>query len=281
MEAWQFALENLPRVIEDRDEVTQYPLQSVLNRVVLGDALRVLPKLEAECVDMVFIDPPYFLQLPRKELKRWAVKTVVEGVNDAWDRFSSFEEYDAFIQSLLIQVQRVMKPTATLWVIGTYHNIFRIGKTLQDLGFWILNDVVWVKTNPMPNWLGVRFTNATENLIWAVKDQKCKGYTFNKEVAKEFGIGKVGANVWMLPVCNGKERVRDHTGNRLHSTQKPAELLRRVILTSTRERDVVLDPMAGTGTTGFVAHSLNRRFVMVEVNPQYVQGIARRFGWET
>lgn len=281
MEARQFALENLPRVIEDRDEVTQYPLQSVLNRVVLGDALRVLPKLEAECVDMVFIDPPYFLQLPRKELKRWAVKTVVEGVNDAWDRFSSFEEYDAFIQSLLIQVQRVMKPTATLWVIGTYHNIFRIGKTLQDLGFWILNDVVWVKTNPMPNWLGVRFTNATENLIWAVKDKKCKGYTFNKEVAKEFGLGKVGANVWMLPVCNGKERVRDHTGNKLHSTQKPAELLRRVILTSTKEMDVVLDPMAGTGTTGFVAHSLNRRFVMVEVNPQYVQGIAHRFGWET
>lgn len=281
MEAPGSAIENVPGLVVDRDEVTQYALQHVVGRVVLGDALKVLPKLEAECVDMVFIDPPYFLRLPRKELKRWRVKTVVEGVDDAWDRFASLEEYDAFIANLLTETKRIMKPTATIWVIGTYHNIFRIGKILQDLGFWILNDVVWVKTNPMPNWLGVRFTNATENLIWAVKDKKCKGYTFNKEYAKEFGIGRVGANVWMLPVCNGKERVRDHEGKKLHSTQKPVELLRRVILTSTKEGDVVLDPMAGTGTTGYVAHSLGRRFVMVEMNPLYVHGITHRFGGKT
>lgn len=209
MERSESAFENAPGSIVDRDEVTQYTLQHVVNRVVLGDSLKVLPKLEAECVDMVFIDPPYFLRLPRKELKRWRVKTVVEGVDDGWDRFASVEEYDTFIQNLLMEAKRVMKPTATIWVIGTYHNIFWIGKILQDLGFWILNDVVWVKTNPMPIWLGARFTNATENLIWAVKDKGCKGYTFHREYAREFGIGRVGANVWMLPVCNGKERMRE------------------------------------------------------------------------
>jgi len=143
---------------------------------------------------MVFIDPPYFLQLKRKRLKRWNSKTLVKGVFEEWDCFSSFEEYDGFIESLLLEVKRVMKPNATLWIMGTYHNIFRVGKIMQDLDFWILNDVIWVKTNPMPNWLGVRFTNATETLIWAVKDKSVKNYTFNREYAKSFGIGKIGAN---------------------------------------------------------------------------------------
>ena len=170
-----------------------------------------------------------------------------------------------------------MKPNATIWVIATYHSIFRIGKIMQDLGFWILNDVHWVKTNPMPNWLGVRFTNATETLIWAVKDKKAKKYTFNKDLAKEFGIGKVGANVWVLPICSGKERLKDENGKKLHSTQKPIELLKRVILTSTKKGDLILDPVAGTGTTGYVAKTLKRDFVMIEVNENYIKGIVERF----
>jgi len=264
-------------VIEDIEEVKNYQIEEIRNKVILGNAFNVLRKFPSEIFDMVFIDPPYFLQLPRKELRRWKVKTIVEGVDDDWDKFSSFEEYDNFIKNLLIEVKRVMKPNATIWVIGTYHNIYRIGKIMQDLGYWILNDVIWVKTNPMPNWLGVRFTNSTETLIWAVKDKSVKKYTFNKEYAKKFGIGRIGANVWLLPICQGEERIRDESGKKLHSTQKPIELLKRVILTSTKEGDIILDPLAGTGTTGYVARALKRDFVMIEVNLKYVEGIVRRF----
>jgi len=264
-------------VIRDSEEVLLDSVQDIKNKVIQGDAFKVLKKIPQETFDMVFIDPPYFLQLSKKELKRWNVRTTVNGVLDEWDKFSSFEEYDRFIGNLLLEVKRVMKPNATLWVIGTYHNIFRVGKIMQDLGFWILNDVVWVKTNPMPNWLGVRFTNATETLIWAVKDKSVKKYTFNREYAKSFGIGKVGANVWVLPICGKSERLLDEKGQKLHSTQKPIELLKRVILTSTKEGNLILDPMAGTGTTGYVAKALGRDFVMIEVNPKYVWGIEERF----
>lgn len=264
-------------VIKDREEVLFYSVQDIKNKVIQGDAFKVLKKIPEESFDMVFIDPPYFLQLSKKELKRWNVKTTVNGVLDEWDKFSSFEDYDRFIENLILEVKRVMKPNATLWVIGTYHNIFRVGKIMQDLGFWILNDVLWVKTNPMPNWLGVRFTNATETLIWAVKDRSVKRYTFNREYAKSFGIGKVGANVWVLPISRRSERLLDEKGQKLHSTQKPIELLKRVILTSTKEGDLILDPMAGTGTTGYVAKALGRDFVMIEVNPKYVKGIEERF----
>ena len=263
--------------IKDTPEIKTYSSQEILNKVILGDALKVLRKLPEGFVDMIFMDPPYFLQLPNKKLKRWTVKTEVDAVNDDWDKFGSFEEYDNFIKNILTELKRVMKPNATIWVIATYHSIFRIGKIMQDLGFWILNDVHWVKTNPMPNWLGVRFTNATETLIWAVKDKKAKKYTFNKDLAKEFGIGKVGANVWVLPICSGKERLKDENGKRLHSTQKPIELLKRVILTSTKKGDLILDPVAGTGTTGYVAKTLKRDFVMIEVNESYIKGIVERF----
>jgi len=264
-------------VIEDIEEVKNYQIEEIKNKVILGNAFNVLRKFPSEIFDMVFIDPPYFLQLPKKELRRWKVKTIVKGVDEDWDKFSSFEEYDNFIKNLLIEVKRVMKPNATIWVIGTYHNIYRIGKIMQDLGYWILNDVIWVKTNPMPNWLGVRFTNSTETLIWAVKDKSVKKYTFNKEYAKKFGIGRIGANVWLLPICQGEERIRDESGKKLHSTQKPIELLKRVILTSTKDGDLILDPLAGTGTTGYVARALKRDFVMIEVNLKYVEGIVRRF----
>ncbi len=273
----KFIIQTNDLVIKDMPEIKTYSLQEVLNKVILGDALKALKKLPEESVDMIFMDPPYFLQLPNKKLIRWTVKTEVDAVNDDWDKFRSFEEYDDFIKNILTELERVMKPNGTIWVIATYHSIFRIGKIMQDLGFWILNDVHWVKTNPMPNWLGVRFTNATETLIWAVKDKKAKKYAFDKAWAKEFGIGKVGANVWVLPICNGKERLKDENGKKLHSTQKPIELLKRVILTSTKKGNVVLDPVAGVGTTGYVAKALNRNFIMIEINPRYVEGIKKRF----
>lgn len=276
MKVIQTTIDNL--VLKDTIEKQKYSLEEVRNKIILGDAFKVLQKIDDESVDMVFIDPPYFLQLPNnRELKRWTVNTVVEGVNDEWDKFSSFEDYDEFIKKLLTEVKRVMKPQATIWVIATYHSIFRIGKIMQDLGYWILNDVIWVKTNPMPNWLGVRFTNATETLIWAVKDKKAKKYTFNKEYAKKVGIGTVGANVWVLSICWGKERIKDREGKKLHSTQKPVELLKRIILSSTKEGDLILDPVSGTGTTGYVAQALKRNFIMIEINPKYVEGIVERF----
>jgi DNA modification methylase len=264
------------RIITDSGRAKAYDLERVRNCIIVGDALEVLPKLPAECADCVFIDPPYFLQLPPKKLKRWKVNSEVEAVDDQWDKFASFAEYDEFIERLLTETKRVMKPKATIWVISTYHSIFRIGKVMQDLGYWILNDVLWVKNNPMPNWLGVRFTNATETLIFAVKDKGVKGYTFNKAAAKEFGAGKVGANVWTLPLCTGKERLRNEKGEKAHSTQKPLELLRRVILTSTNEGDLVLDPVAGVGTTGAAAQALGRDFVMVELNADYAKAAAKR-----
>jgi len=264
-------------VIYNSQDKPLYKAEEIKNKIILGDALHVLRKIESNVFDMVFIDPPYFLQLQKKKLKRWSTNTDVEGVFDEWDKFSSFEEYDNFIQSVLIEVKRVMKENATIWVIGTYHNIFRIGKLMQDLGFWILNDIIWVKNNPMPNWLGVRFTNATETLIWAVKDKKVKKYTFNKDLAKQFSNSKIGTNIWQIPICSGKERIRDEDGNKIHSTQKPVELLKRIILTTTKEGDLVLDPMAGTGTTGYVAKMLKRNFTMIEKKPEYVDVIVKRF----
>jgi len=250
-------------------------LDELVDKIVLGDCFSVLPKLPAEIADMIFVDPPYNLQLPPKKLIRWS-GTVVNGVEDRWDRFGSFADYDAFTERWLSEVKRVMKPSATIWVIGTYHNIFRIGRIMQDLGYWILNDVIWLKTNPVPNFLRVRFTNGTETLIWAIKDKEAKGYTFNHEWAYKFGYGKVGANVWELPLCAGNERLRDEQGQKIHSTQKPEKLLERVILTSTKPGDFVLDPMAGTCTTGRVAKKFGRRFLMIEKEKKYVEAAAKR-----
>lgn len=270
----------MANLVIDSREIPQYSVESVLDAVIWGDALEVLPKLPDEMADMVFIDPPYFLQLPRKRLLRWKVKTIVEGVDEDWDKFESFEDYDQFIVTILKEVKRIMKARATIWCIGTYHNIHRIGKLMQDLGFWILNDVIWVKTNAMPNWLNVRFTNATETLIWAVKDKSVKGYTFNAEIARRFSKGKLAINVWELPICIGEERLKDEQGKKLHPTQKPKALLERVILISTKEEDIVFDPLAGTGTTGVVAKRLNRHFVMIEKRREYVEACLKRLSQE-
>lgn len=267
-----------PPVLKDSRRRKAYDRDQITDRIIHGDSLDVLPKLPAEAFDLVFMDPPYFLQLPKKTLRRWKAKTAVQGVGDQWDKFESFEAYDDFIARLLAGVQRVMKETATIWVISTYHSVFRIGRVMQDLGFWVLNDVHWVKTNPMPNWLGVRFTNATETLIWAVKDKRAKGYTFHKDVAKEVGKGKVGANVWEMPICTGRERLRSDDGKRTHSTQKPLELLRRVLRTSTHPGDLVLDPVGGTGTTAAAARELGRHFTLIERDEAYVTAAKGRLG---
>ncbi len=270
--------EKMHHRVAREEDFTGYEFE---NTLIQGDCLKVMEKLPDESYDMVFIDQPYFLQIPKgRKLKRWEVKTDVNGVEEAWDTFEDFQAYDSFVEEVLERVKRVMKESATLWVIGTYHNIHRWGKIMQDMGFWILNDVIWLKTNPMPNWLGVRFTNATETLIWAVKNKSVKKYIFNKEYAKAFGIGKVYENVWRIPICTGEERLRDEQGQKVHPTQKPVELLKCIILVSANEGDLILDPMAGVGTTGYTASLLGRRWTMIEREEKYVGWAVKRLNSE-
>lgn len=257
---------NAPRV---------YHLSAYGGSVWCGDAIEVLEGLEPNSVDMVFADPPYNLQL-RQVLER-PEGGVYEGVDEDWDRFDSFEDYDRFTECWLSAVRRVMRKNATIWVMGSYHNIFRVGKIMQDLGFWILNDVIWHKINPPPHFRGVRFQHATETLIWAAYDNRSR-YTFDYHRMKEMNGGKQMQNVWRLPICQGRERLRDERGRRLHPTQKPEVLLERVVLASTREGDCILDPFFGTGTTGVVAARHRRRFIGIEQREDYVQAALRRLG---
>ena len=243
-------------------------------RILLGDCVSELAKLPAESVDLVFADPPYNLQL-QGDLKR-PDDSLVDAVDDDWDRFSSFAAYDEFTRAWLIACRRVMKPTATLWVIGSYHNIFRVGALLQDLGFWILNDVVWRKSNPMPNFRGRRFTNAHETLIWAARAPGSRGYAFNYEALKAGNDDVQMRSDWTIALCTGEERLKDRTGRKLHPTQKPQALLARVILASSRPDDLVLDPFCGTGTTGATAKRLGRRFIGVERDASYAAAARRR-----
>ena len=245
---------------------------SFLDQVLFGDCLEVLASLPPESVDIVFADPPYNLQL-RQELWRPNL-TRVDAVDDEWDQFANFQAYDKFTRAWLSACRRVLKRTGTLWVIGSYHNIFRVGAILQDLGFWILNDVVWIKSNPMPNFRGVRFTNAHETLIWAQKERRAP-YTFNHHAAKALNDGLQMRSDWYLPLCSGGERLRLN-GVKAHSTQKPEALLYRVILSSTNSGDVVLDPFFGTGTTGAVAKKLGRHWIGVERQAHYVELASRR-----
>lgn len=242
-----------------------------VDQVLCGDCLEVISQLPEEFADLVFADPPYNLQL-RQDLWR-PNQTRVEAVNDAWDQFPDFQAYDQFTLAWITACQRVLKPTGTLWVIGSYHNIHRVGRILQDLGFWILNEIVWIKNNPMPNFRGVRFTNAHETLIWA---QKIRGaaYTFNYPAMKSVNDGLQMRSDWYLPICTGEERLRLN-GARAHSTQKPEGLLYRVILASTNPGDIILDPFFGTGTTGVVARRLRRRFIGIERDESYVE-LARK-----
>ena len=238
-----------------------------LDQIIQGDCIDVLSRLPENSIDLIFADPPYNLQL-QNELWRPNM-TKVDAVDDEWDRFASFEAYDRFTHGWLAACRRVLKDTGTLWVIGTYHNIYRVGKILQDLGYWILNDVVWIKTNPMPNFRGVRFTNAHETLIWAQKVRGAK-YTFNHHAMKALNDDLQMRSDWEIPLCTGVERVKVN-GEKAHTTQKPEALLYRVILSSSNPGDVVLDPFFGTGTTGAVAKKLHRHWIGVERDPAYVQ----------
>jgi modification methylase len=233
-----------------------------------------MAKLSSASVDLVFADPPYNLQL-KGDLKR-PDDSQVDAVDDDWDQFESFKAYDEFTRAWLTECRRVMKPSATLWVIGSYHNIFRVGTILQDLGFWILNDVVWRKTNPMPNFRGRRFTNAHETLIWAARDPKAKGYTFNYEAMKAGNEDVQMRSDWTFPLCTGGERLKGSDGKKLHPTQKPEALLARVILSASRPDDLILDPFNGTGTTGAVAKRLGRRYVGIERDPKYAKEADKR-----
>ncbi|MCB9959262.1 MAG: site-specific DNA-methyltransferase [Rhodospirillaceae bacterium] len=243
------------------------------DRVLVGDCLSHLAALPDGAVDCVFADPPYNLQL-RGELLR-PNNSRVDGVDDGWDQFHDLAAYDAFSRAWLAQVRRVLKPDGSVWVIGTYHNIFRLGVALQDLGFWILNDVVWRKTNPMPNFRGKRFTNAHETLIWAARSKDAR-YTFNYEAMKRLNDDLQMRSDWTLPLCNGPERLKDEGGRKLHPTQKPEALLYRVILASTRPGETILDPFFGTGTTGAVARRLGRRFLGIEQDPDYARAAEAR-----
>lgn len=243
-----------------------------LNQVIHGNCLKILPQFPEKSVDMIFADPPYNLQLSKKQLK--VRKRIVNGVKEDWDKFNSFQDYDAFTYEWLWQCRRVLKDNGTLWVMGSYHNIFRVGKILQDLDYWILNDVIWVKSNPMPNFLGTRFCNAHESLIWATKNKEAK-YTFNYQLMKQENGGKQMRSDWYIPICRGKERIKVN-GKKAHPTQKPEQLLKRVILASTNEKDIVLDPFCGTGTTVKVAKELGREFIGIEKSLNYCRLISNR-----
>ncbi len=238
-----------------------------------GDCRDLLPRLPPACVDLVFADPPYFLQLEQTLYR--PDQSRVDAVTDAWDAFDSLDAYDRFTEEWLAACRRLMADTATLWVIGSYHNIHRVGRILQDLGFWILNEVVWIKTNPMPNFRGVRFANAHETLLWAKKSKAQKRYVFNHHAMKALNGGKQMRSDWRLPICSGAERLRVH-GDKVHSTQKPEALLERVILSSSRPGDLALDPFFGTGTTGAVAKRWGRRFLGIEREEGYLQAARAR-----
>ncbi len=239
---------------------------SPLDRVLVGDCVALMAGLGAESVDMIFADPPYNLQLTGELLR--PNNTRVDGVDDAWDRFADFAAYDRFTAEWLAQARRVLKPNGTLWVIGSYHNIFRVGAKLQDLGFWILNDIVWRKTNPMPNFRGKRFTNAHETMIWAARGRDAR-YTFNYQQMKALNEDLQMRSDWLIPLCGGPERLREASGEKVHPTQKPEALVYRAVLAASKPGDTILDPFAGTGTTLAVAKRLGRRFIGIERDPRY------------
>ena len=246
-----------------------------LDEILAGDCIAAMDRLPAGSVDCVFADPPYNLQLGESGLLR-PDQSRVDAVDDDWDQFASFAAYDAFTRAWLASARRVMKPNATLWVIGSYHNIFRVGSALQDLGYWILNDIVWRKANPMPNFRGKRFTNAHETLIWASRSPESKGYTFHYDALKGGNEDLQMRSDWFIPLCTGEERLKDSSGHKVHPTQKPEALLARSLLSATNPGDVVLDPFFGTGTTGAVAKRLGRRFIGCERDPVYAEAARRR-----
>lgn len=247
-----------------------------LNTILKGDCIEAMNRLPEACIDLIFADPPYNLQL-RGDLHR-PDNSEVNAVDDAWDQFASFEAYDAFTRDWMQAARRVLKPNGAIWVIGSYHNIFRVGAALQNAGFWILNDVIWRKSNPMPNFRGKRLTNAHETLIWASREEGAK-YTFNYEALKSLNDGIQMRSDWVLPICTGHERLKDEKGDKAHPTQKPQSLLHRILIGTTNPGDVVLDPFFGTGTTGAVAKMLGRDFIGIEREATYREVAEKRLAF--
>jgi len=254
-----------PAHFRPRRGASQRPLP--LDQIVQGDCIAEMARLPDKCVDMIFADPPYNLQLGGELFRPEGSR--VDAVDDDWDKFDSLATYDEFTRDWLAEARRILKDDGTIWVIGSYHNIYRVGALLQDAEFWILNDIVWRKSNPMPNFRGTRFTNAHETLLWCAKDEKAR-YTFNYRAMKALNDDLQMRSDWVLPICAGAERVKGTDGAKAHPTQKPEALLYRILLACTRPGDVVLDPFFGTGTTGAVARRLGRRWIGIEREPAYV-----------
>ncbi len=244
-----------------------------LDKIIIGDCVKAMAKLPDECVDLIFADPPYNLQLGG-DLTR-PDNSRVNGVDDDWDKFDSFRAYDEFTRAWLAEARRILKPDGAIWVIGSYHNIFRVGTALQDAGYWILNDVIWRKSNPMPNFRGTRLTNAHETMIWAAKSPKSK-YCFNYRALKTGNDDLQMRSDWEFPICTGAERIKGADGAKTHPTQKPEALLHRILIASTNPGDTVLDPFFGSGTTGAAAKLLGRRFIGIERDKAYAAAAKKR-----
>lgn len=245
-----------------------YKIEAIKNKIICGDVVAELRKIPDKSIDLIFADPPYFMQTEGELIRVEGTK--FNGVEDKWDKFKSYKEYDVFCQDWLSECKRILKDNGTIWVIGSFQNIYRIGYIMQNLGFWILNDIVWSKPNPVPNFRGVRFTNAHETMLWCSKSKKSK-YTFNYKTMKYLNNNKQEKSVWEIGICIGNERIKGKDGKKAHSTQKPEKLLRKVILSSSNVNDIVLDPFMGTGTTGAVAKELNRNYIGIDNNPEYVR----------
>jgi modification methylase len=256
-----------------KQNIDYTPEKLPLDSILVGDCIEQMNALPAESVDLIFADPPYNLQLSG-DLHR-PNNTKVDGVEEEWDKFESFATYDRFSHEWLSAARRVLKKDGAIWVIGSYHNIYRVGATLQDLDFWILNDIVWVKTNPMPNFRGTRFTNAHETMLWCSKSKDARN-TFNYEAMKALNEDLQMRSDWTIPICTGHERLKNSAGQKVHPTQKPEALLHRIILASTNKGDVILDPFFGTGTTGAVAKKLHRHFIGIERDSSYIAAAKSR-----
>ena len=266
----------IARIAEPRTRLRQSlaPRRELpFDEILQGDCIAEMASLPDKSVDMIFADPPYNLQLGGELFRPEGGK--VDACDDDWDKFDSLSAYDHFTRQWLAEARRILKDTGTIWVIGSYHNIYRVGSLLQDADFWILNDIVWRKSNPMPNFRGTRFTNAHETLIWCAKDEKAR-YTFNYRAMKALNDDLQMRSDWVLPICSGGERVKGDDGNKAHPTQKPEALLYRILLACTKPGDVVLDPFFGTGTTGAVAHRLGRRWIGIEREAAYVKVAKQR-----
>ena len=255
---------------EYNGNVTRF--RDLMDKVILGDSIEVMKQIPDKSIDLIFADPPYNLQL-ENDLFR-PNETKVNGVSEEWDKFKSFQEYDEFSTKWLAECRRILKDNGSIWVIGTYHNIFRVGKIMQDLGFWILNDVVWIKTNPMPNFKGTRFNNAQETLIWASKTKSSR-YIFHYKTMKGYNDDLQMRSDWYIPICAGKERIKIN-GTKAHPTQKPEALLYRVLISTSNPGDVILDPFAGTGTTLAVSKELKRHYMGIEKDETYYNVIKER-----